>query len=164
LYFSHTDAGLSTANAKTLPGLKWAGAGQIPLLDASTKDFPALATFTKEMDDFYTSSDEGHNDADPALRKASSTTLSWLAVQAFVQVASKVTGDLTPAAMTDQLNTTSDLELGLIPKIDFTAPPLVPTTRFFNGSSYLLTWDGSKFVIADPKPVNAGELLLKAAG
>jgi ABC-type branched-subunit amino acid transport system substrate-binding protein len=163
-FFSHADAGLSAANAKTLPGLKWAGAGQIPPLTSSTTDFPDLVTFTKEMDDFYKSSDEGHEDADPALRKASTSALSWLAVQAFEQVAPKVTGDLTPAAMTDQLNKTNDLELGLIPKIDYTAPPLVPTTRFFNGNSYLLTWDGTNFVIVDKTPVNAGELLLKAAG
>ena len=41
---------------------------------------------------------------------------------------------------------------------------LIPTTRFFNGSAYLIAWDGSKFIIADPKAANAGELLAKAGG
>jgi len=164
LLFSHTDAGLSAANAKKLTGLKWAGAAQLPPLDASTTDFPELAVFTKEMDAFYASNDEGHADASPALRKPGSSEVGWLAVKAFEQVAPKVSGDLTAAAMTAQLNKTNDLELGLVPKIDFTAPPLVPTTRFFNGSAYLLTWDGSKFVVTDPKPVNAAQYLTKAPG
>lgn len=104
--------------------------------------FSELRRMNAEMDADYSAGDA---DAAPALRTSTSTINAWLSVQIVDKIAGAVSGDLTPSSLLAQLNTTKNLDLQLIPPLDFTKPSPIPgTERLFNTSMRGIRWDSAK--------------------
>lgn len=105
--------------------------------------FPELARAVKELD-----AQAATGDAEAAKDKRISSTNtvgSWLSVQVVEKVANAIPGgELTSSALLDQLNKTSDLDLGLLPKLDFSKPSPIPgAQRLFNSTMRGVRWDSA---------------------
>lgn len=126
--------------------------------------FPELARAVKELD-----AQAATGDADAAADKRLSSTNTvgaWLSVQVFEKVASAIPGDeLTSAALLDQLNKTSDLDLGLLPPLDFSHPSPIPgAQRLFNTTMRGVRWDSATktFVPLGTETYDALKILTQA--
>ncbi|MDT3438798.1 ABC transporter substrate-binding protein [Pseudofrankia sp. BMG5.37] len=110
---------------------------------SQTGQFPELARAVQELD-----AEAAAGDADAATDKRISSTNtvgSWLSVQVVEKVANAIPGDeLTSAALLDQLNKTSGLDLGLLPPLDFSKPSPIPgAQRLFNTTMRGVRWDSA---------------------
>ena len=126
-------------------------------------EFPELARMIRELDAEHAA---GNPDAAPELRNSTSTTGAWLSVQIVEKVGNAVPGELTSKALLEQLNATSDLDLGLVPPIDFTTPSPIPgATRIFNSTLRAARWDSTAgtFVPLGSETYDALELLRQGA-
>ncbi|MBL7499920.1 ABC transporter substrate-binding protein [Frankia sp. CNm7] len=107
--------------------------------------FPEVARAVKELEAEAAAAD-GDPAADPAKSITSTNTLgAWLSVQIVEQVANAIPGDeLTSAALLAQLNKTSNLDLGVLPPLDFTKPSPIPgAERLFNTTMRGVRWDSA---------------------
>jgi ABC-type branched-subunit amino acid transport system substrate-binding protein len=104
--------------------------------------YPEIARAVKELDAEVTA-----GDPDAALRTSSTNTIgAWLSVQIVEKVADAIPGDsLTSTALLDQLNKTSNLDLGgITPALDFTKPSPIPgAQRLFNTTMRGVRWDAA---------------------
>ncbi|WP_164473762.1 ABC transporter substrate-binding protein [Gordonia insulae] len=136
--------------------------GPFPPFSAAS-EYPELQQFTTEMDAAFASGDKA---AAPELRKATSLN-AWLAVQAVDKVAEQISGDVTSASLLDQLNKTTDLDLGVVPPLNFTQQTPIPgLDRLFNTTVRANKWDAAskQLVPASDTLYNGLELLSKSQG
>lgn len=129
-------------------------------------EFPELARAIKELDDAYAA---GEADAAPELRTSSTNTIgAWLGVQVVERVGNAIPGDdLSAAALRAQLDQTTDLDLGLLPPLDFTRPNPIPgVERVFNHTLRAIRWDSATqtYVPLGNQTFDALELLAQGQG
>ncbi|MGF7235654.1 MAG: ABC transporter substrate-binding protein [Frankia sp.] len=87
----------------------------------------------------------GDPEAGPALRATASTTNAWLSVQVVAKVGASVKGDLTASSLRAALDRTTDLDLQLVPPLNFTRPSPIPgTARLFNTTMRGVRWNSAK--------------------
>jgi ABC-type branched-subunit amino acid transport system substrate-binding protein len=127
-------------------------------------EFPELRRMIDEL-----AGEAAAGDADAALAKAqksTSSTNAWLSVQVVDKVGNAVAGELTSSALLEQLSTTSGLDLGLVPPLDFTKPlPIPGVERVFNTTLRGARWDSAKqaFVSLGPETYPALDILRAGA-
>lgn len=104
--------------------------------------FSELRRMIAELDADYRA---GDRDAAPALRSTASTTNAWLSVQVVAKVGATVKGDLTAASLQAALGRTTDLDLQLIPPLNFTkGSPIPGTGRLFNTTLRGVRWNAAR--------------------
>ncbi len=92
-----------------------------------------------ELDAEYNSGDK---DASAALWKSSTSLNGWLSVQVVEKIGNQVPGELTSSALLAQLGRTTNLDLQLVPPLDFTRPNPIPgVERVFNTTLRGARWD-----------------------
>ncbi|WP_462187096.1 MULTISPECIES: ABC transporter substrate-binding protein [unclassified Frankia] len=126
--------------------------------------FPEVARIISELDAEQAGGDA---DAAPALRTTTTTTGAWLSVQIAEKVGNKVSGELTARTLLDQLNRTTDLDLGgIVPRLNLTATTPIPgAERIFNTTLRGARWDSASksFVPLGPETYSGLDILRRAA-
>jgi ABC-type branched-subunit amino acid transport system substrate-binding protein len=126
-------------------------------------DFPELQ---RMIDELAAEEAAGNAAAALAAQNANISINAWLSVQVVEQVGNAVAGDLTSATLLEQLNTTSALDLGLVPTLDFTTEtPLPSVERVFNTTLRGARWDSATqtFVSLGPATYSALDILREGA-
>ena len=120
--------------------------GLPPVADAAK--IPELGQFVSDMQ-----AEQKAGDAAAVLSQGSESDAlrSWLGVQIIVQVAKSIHGPLTGKSLLDALNSDKNVTTGgILPTLNFTAPPNVPGwQRAFNPVVLLTKWDVSKSALID---------------
>jgi hypothetical protein len=126
-------------------------------------DFPELRRAIAELDGEQRAGDA---DAAPGLRKTTTSIGAWLSVQIAEKVGNQVSGELTAASLLRQLNATRNLDLKLIPPLDFTRPNPIPgVPRLFNTTMRGARWDATtkSFVSLGPETYPVLTILQRGA-
>jgi ABC-type branched-subunit amino acid transport system substrate-binding protein len=136
--------------------------GPFPPLSAADQ-YPELQQFNTEMD-----AAEASGDAEAAVAKRKATSINaWLSVQVLEKVAKEISGSITGQSLLDQLNKTTNLDIGLVPPMNFTQPTPIPgLERMFNTAVRANKWDAAsrQLVPASDTIYNGLELLANAQG
>lgn len=132
---------------------------------SQTKEFPEMGRLVSELDAEYAA---GTAEAAPGQRISSTNTVgSWLSVQIAEKVGDAVSGDLTSATLLAELNRTSHLDLGLLPRLNFTEPAPIPgVQRLFNTTMRGARWNAAtkSYVPLGPETYDALKILTQRPG
>ena len=162
--FCHADTGVS---ADSLSQLGEAGDGFFAVGSFPTfSERDEIPEMQRMFDELAAAGEAGIEDTDEELVKGS-TMRAWLGMQVIEQIGNTLTGDLTPQAFLDAINTGSVTVDGLL-DVDFAQksnvpnPNGAPLTQVFNGTVRIAGWDveaGAFAPVEGVEPLNGLEVL-----